>query len=403
MRQKKPAGWPDLMTAKRLASGLVSYYWAPPTRAKKAGCPVAAEALGTDYGAAKARCDTVLNPHYHAWRTSSDEPTEPGIAKTGTFDWLVSIYKRSPRYTKLPAETRSSYDRMLALVSDVTLTDGRRLGVIGLKSITPGVADKLYEKVRVNKDGKERTRTAILAMRVCSRAWNTARRSETARVPVENPFGKMGLTYKAKPTRLFQYDDLMKFVAKADERGEPSLGTAAMLAFFWLQRETDIIGRLTWGHIKPADAPNCARIFHHKTGETVDTPLYDVDGSALWPELMERLDKAERRGTLIIMKDKPDRFKKLILPWPDRFSFAKAVAKVRKAADIPDEVKFMGLRHGGNTEGAEANLTDAQIRALSGHLTTAAMLRYVQASKTQRVEGARKRRDFRTKKGNASE
>jgi len=63
MPKRKPMGWPELMTAKRLATGTTAYYWAPPTRAHKAGCPVASEALGTDYGTAKRRCDDVLNPH----------------------------------------------------------------------------------------------------------------------------------------------------------------------------------------------------------------------------------------------------------------------------------------------------------------------------------------------------
>jgi hypothetical protein len=82
-------------------------------------------------------------------------------------------------------------------------------------------------------------------------------------------------------------------------RGEASLGTAAMIAFYWLQRETDILNRLSWGHYRPADAPGIARIFHHKTGELIDIPLFDDDGTPLWPELTSRLDAAPRRGTLI--------------------------------------------------------------------------------------------------------
>jgi hypothetical protein len=63
----------------------------------------------------------------------------------------------------------------------------------------------------------------------------------------------------------------------------------------------------------------------------------------------------------------------------------------------------MGLRHGGNIEGAEAGLTDAQLRALSGHKTTAALLRYAQVTEDQRRVAARKRLDARTKRGNLSE
>jgi hypothetical protein len=271
-----------------------------------------------------------------------------------------------------------------------------------LASITPGAADRLFERIKVNPKGGERIRTAVLAMTVCKRAWNVARRSKPKLVPLDNPFRKMDLEYKAKATRLFQHDDLQKFVAAADTAGEFSIGTAAMIAFYWLQREIDIIGRLAWSHYRPADAPGFARVVHHKTGEIVDLPLYDEDGSALWPELMERLDASERHGTLIVTRDTLDRFKRVRLPWKKRH-FLRHVAKIRIAAGIDPEIKFMGLRHGGNTEGADANLTDAQMRALSGHLTTAALLRYAQTSTQQRRVGARLRRNARTKGGQTSE
>ena len=144
-----------------------------------------------------------------------------------------------------------------------------------------------------------------------------------------------------------------------------------------------------------------AKIWHHKTGELIDLPLFDDDGSALWPELMDRLENTERRGTLIVMRDRPDRKRKVHLPWKEDY-FRHVVAEIREAAGIDPEVKFMGLRHGGNTEGADAGLTDAQLRALSGH-KSAALLRYAQETKKQRVEGARMRRDARTKPGRLSE
>src|SRR5436190_4933438 len=86
-----------------------------------------------------------------------------------------------------------------------------------------------------------------------------------------------------------------------------------------------------------------------------------------------------------------------------RRHFLRNVAKIKAAAGIDPEIKFMGLRHGGNTEGADANLSDAQMRALSGHRTTAALLRYAQTSTQQRMVGARLRRNARTKGGQTSE
>ena len=134
----------------------------------------------------------------------------------------------------------------------------------------------------------------------------------------------------------------------------------------------------------------------------MDVPLYDDDGTVLWPELMHRLDTADRRGTLIVMRDRPDRRRKVNLPWRERY-FCSRVATIRSAAGIDPEAKFMGLRHGGNTEGADADLSDAQLRALSGHKTAAMVHLYARATMKQRRAGARKRLDARTKKGSLSE
>jgi hypothetical protein len=104
MPRRKPAGWPKLMVSKHLKDGLTAYYYDPPTWAKKKGCPVKAEALGTDYAHAKKRCDEVLNPQFDAWRTGNG-PIATSAA-TGTFDWMVSVYKGNPKYKDKPADTK---------------------------------------------------------------------------------------------------------------------------------------------------------------------------------------------------------------------------------------------------------------------------------------------------------
>jgi len=159
---------------------------------------------------------------------------------------------------------------------------------------------------------------------------------------------------------------------------------------------------LTWSHYRPSDAPDFVRIFHHKTKVPIDMPLLDAAGNDLWPELTARLDASDRHGALIVTRDTPDRFKKVRLPWEKRH-FVRTVSKIRKAAGIDPSIKFMGLRPGGNTEGGDADLTDSQLRALSGHLTTSMTRLYTQQTIKQRQEAARKRRDARTKKGQLSE
>jgi integrase len=143
-------------------------------------------------------------------------------------------------------------------------------------------------------------------------------------------------------------------------------------------------------------------VFHYKTGEMVSLPLFDEDGTALWPELMGRLDAAPRRGTLIVTRDEPDRNRKIHLPWGEDY-FRHRVAAIRTAAGIDTDVKFMGLRHGGNTAAADAGLTDAQMRALSGHRSAEMVQLYAKQTTKQRQMGARKLLNARTNRGNLSE
>jgi hypothetical protein len=107
--RKKPAGWPKLMRSKRLKNGTIAYYWDSPTWAKKKGCAFTSAALGTDFVSAKQRCDDILNPQFDAWLAgSSPEGIISDRPTVGTFDWMVSIYKTLPKYTRRPEKTRKS-------------------------------------------------------------------------------------------------------------------------------------------------------------------------------------------------------------------------------------------------------------------------------------------------------
>ena len=148
MPRRKPLGWPRYMVARRLRSGATAYYWTIPGWAKRNGCTLAIEALGTDYAEAKNRCDELLNPQLDAWRKREEIALPSDRAVPGTFDWMVAVYKTSPLYRKLPARTRKSYDAALRLASQHKLKDGRTFGRLALNSITPGAADRLFDKLK---------------------------------------------------------------------------------------------------------------------------------------------------------------------------------------------------------------------------------------------------------------
>jgi hypothetical protein len=83
-----------------------------------------------------------------------------------------------------------------------------------------------------------------------------AKRTRTKTNRKAKPFEKMGLSYKARSTRPFTHAELARLVEATDAEGDGSIGTAAMIAYYWLQREADILSRLSWTSYRPTENPN---------------------------------------------------------------------------------------------------------------------------------------------------
>jgi hypothetical protein len=217
------------------------YYWNLYGRARKDGCPVANETLGTDYEEAVKRVETILLPAFDAWRGGApSDDVKPGApTKQGTLDWLFAQYRADRRFTKLPTSSRRNRESHLRLVGDHVMNDGHRLGTARLTWITTAAVDQLYEKLLIvkktdaqgNMIERERRTFVNYAMKTCRRAWFLVARSNPNRVPFVNPFAKMGLesSHRETPTATFQ--ELQTFRAKAKELGFASLATAALIAW----------------------------------------------------------------------------------------------------------------------------------------------------------------------------
>ncbi len=139
---------PRYVLRKPLRGGAHGYFFNVPVWARKAGCPVKNEALGTDYEAAVQRAETVLLKAFDSWRaggTSDAPPEQPG--RSSTLDWLFADYKSDCRYTKLDPAIKRNHEVGFRMVGDHIMQDGRRLGAMRLASITTSVVDKLYEKL----------------------------------------------------------------------------------------------------------------------------------------------------------------------------------------------------------------------------------------------------------------
>jgi hypothetical protein len=229
-------------------------------------------------------------------------------------------------------------------------------------------------------------------------------------MPLVNPFAKMGLESSDRETPTATYEELVAFRTKAIELGlpSPSLATAALIGWEWLQRETDIFATFDVTHYRPKAHPNMVRVVDEKTKKQSWIPLIDDEGVPLYPELMAELDaiKRERIGGLMLCRDWGERGPWPTWPKPDQPDFthlSRKVKEVIRAAGLPDEMSFTSFRHGGFTEGGDAELTDRETLAQGRHTTVKVLPKYVKRTTKQIISGTKKRRASRTNGGHLSE
>jgi hypothetical protein len=404
-------------TLRKTIKGGVAYFFNVPMWARKSGCTLKNEPLGSDYTKAVERAETVLLPAFDSWRTGGKSDDVPAMAAPGTLDWILAEYKSDRRYTKLDAKTRRNHEAGFRIVSSHLLKDGRKLGGIRITAIDTAVVDRLYEKLLIVKESddagnvveRERRTTVNHAMKSCRRAWNIASRLNPGKVPHINPFAAMGLVSSDRETPTATFAELQAFRAKAIEIGLASLATAALIGWEWLQREIDIFATFEVAHYRPRERQNSVRVVHEKTHEENWIPLFDEGtGAPLYPELMAELDgiKRTRIAGLMLRRDWGAH-----APWPtwpkddeiDLTHMSRKVKEVIRAAGLRDELTFTSFRHGGFTEAADSDLTDAEMRAQGRHRSAKVLPRYAKRTMKQVAQGTRKRRAARTNDGQLSE
>jgi hypothetical protein len=399
-----------------------AYFFEPPTWARKQGCQIEAEALGQDYAAAVERVENVLLPAFDSWRSRGLMQIASASSVPGSFDWLVGIFKAHQKWKEIDHKTQRLYEQGLALFADHKLKDGTRAGSKQLSLFSKAFVDAVYAKLLVveEKDAegntieRERRRFANAAMTACRRAWFVGQRAQEKLVPAVNPFSRMGLKARSpgKPVRetpTATWEELVAFRAAARKLGYNSVATAALVAWEWLQREEHVFGAFEITHYRPKERPNSVKIVHPKNGEEAWWPLFDETGETLFPELMAELDAIKKTmvSGLVFRRDHKHRKSATPLPWiterKDLRYLRSVVKEIVAAAEIRDELSFTSFRHGGFTEGADSDLTDAELRAAGRHRSARQLPTYAKRTRKQLISGTKKRREERTKAANLSE
>jgi hypothetical protein len=108
---------PRYVQRKPLKSGW-GYFFNVPTWARRAGCPIKNEPLGTNYEAALSRAENVLLPAFDSWRSGGESDQTPKVAAVGTLDWLFAEYRADRRYTKLDPKTKRLHESGMRIVGN---------------------------------------------------------------------------------------------------------------------------------------------------------------------------------------------------------------------------------------------------------------------------------------------
>jgi integrase len=394
---------PRFVKPKPLKGGVVGYYWAVPTRYRKYGCTVDSEPLGSDYAKMVERAAT-LNGLVNEWNENRKgiEVLGERAPRVGTVDWLFQEYRRSKAYLeKVAKNSRSSYEKIMRMVTDTTTKTGERIGGKPIKSITPRAADKLYDKFTIGTKGQLRLRQAEKAVVLCRKAWRVVHRLypeefNTGKDEIPNPWPGVTMNSRIKATKpAVTRDQVYAFAWGCIEHGEVEVAAAAVICFEWLQRPENVIaGKLSWTDYRPAAAPTVVKILHHKTGRIVLHPLEEVTDSGVvyfYAEAEEVLAKLPRRGVPMILREiEPGKSKPFA-----QSSIQHIVQRMRKKLKLPAIFTLDACRHGGMTELEEAELTDGQGRALSGHATQQSYEGYAKRNMTRALSATRKRHAHR--------
>jgi hypothetical protein len=399
---------PRYTLPKPLKGGGWGYYFNVPMWARRKGCTITNEPLGTDYDTAVQRVERVLLPAFDSWRTGGEDASPALGVVVGTLDWMFHEYRQT--WQKPTAKRRKPlspgqcrvHETGIKMICEYRLQDGNRLGGRLVKQLDTAAVDALFEKLLfkdVNGEKVERRTTVNHAMKTARSAWNTVARANPGVFPAKNPFERMGLQSTSRETPFATFAELQAFRSKAVEMGYQSIATGALIAWEFLQREHHIYTAFMVEHYRPNNHQGHVHVVNPKTNEGDWTPLFNKTGEPLYPQLMAELDAMKGlrpTGGLMLRRDSSG------LPWATKGEmlthFARVVKTIIRAAGLRDELTFTSFRHGGATEAATSGLSDSEMRVKGQWTSNKVLKNYVHKNDEMHINAHEKRRSKRAKK-----
>ena len=264
----------------------------------------------------------------------------------GTIAAVVRSWRQSARYRALRPNSIITYERAIVQLLNT-------MGDLQVAALTPVLLARFYEI--------EHTRApsmANLKMKVLKVVLSFA--TIQGWIP-SNPAAEVRLNGQKPRQKVWSDRALTAVVDAADAIGRPSVGTMVLMAAYLGQRPGDT-RRMTWGQYKDG----CITLTQQKTRKAMKVPVA--------PELAERLEAMRHAAagdrvtaTTIIWNDHPKNYGKPYTEWSLRAAWNKVRAVARDQAPELDGLRIADLRRTAVVWMAEADATEAQIAAVTGH------------------------------------
>jgi len=323
----------------------------------------------TDKKTAIARC-TDYEEQFELYKLGMD--LKRGVKDT-TVQGLVDAYYSTSNWLRLSVNSKNTYKQLLGYICDCRIGNSNiSFGETLHRKITAETAELLHKQLCKDVSNHR----AVHVCKVLRRVWFVGHRLALTQ---SNPFSKMGIVSLPDREVRWEQDHIDLFVAKADEMEMSSVGTLALLCYHLCQRVGDM-RQLTWSCYQ-----NDTFCFVQEKSRTVKKPegtQMILDTNVYLEERLSRLTR--RRDTdFIIINERTGR------PYT-KWAY-KAVAEVRKAAGLPEELKISDLRRTGATEAGESGCTTDEIMALTGHTDRQIVNIYVKKTPVMATNASNKR------------
>jgi len=385
---REPGDAPGLEWKKRPKDGVRLPRWRARKKAVALGYRPSVIQLNVDsndHAAITERCRAEWT-RMEAWLANE----RPERVFDGTIASLIDIYlndENSP-YHDLRPKTQRIYDQLLNILK-------RSVGARRIDRLNGDDFRRWYRKLAEPKSSKlppriGRAHSCMTMLRILFGYGQTKGYPNCDKLKAI----LHEMRFKDTPPRkiVMPYEQVVAFIAKAHELGQPELARAQALQFEGTLRQIDVIGEwlpdpnqpsarrwangLLWQHIRDYVLVKDTT----KTGQEscIDFKLYPLALAEL-----QRVPLDQRVGPVIIDSRTGQ-------PFTER-RFQKNWRAVARAAGIPDDVMNRDSRAGGVTEGSDAGADLEHLRHHASHSSVTTTARYSRKTLTKTREVARLR------------